>query len=264
MRIDRRRAFTLVELLVVIAIIALLIAMLLPVLSRAKEAASRTVCLSNHKQLLLACSFYANDNKGSLPHCNWLGQENVARVPGWLYDSTVPNDARGFKTLDALKKGALWRYIKSEKVYMCPLEVVPPRAGETVRTIGSYGFNGSVNNFGNPPAGPVLYSKLAKFKSSDIIIWELDEYFHTVNPGVNIFNDGSNFPQEGITPRHGAKGAKDTSTAAGRQSKAGAIVGCAGMSVEWITVQEYFKIALDPNTAVKNRLWNNQFTANGR
>src|SRR5687768_8439473 len=108
-----RRAFTLVELLVVIAIIAVLIAMLLPVLSRAKEAASRTVCLSNHKQLLLASSFYANDNKGYLPHCNWLGQEDTARVPGWAYDSTVPNGPGNYKTLDALKRGALWRYIKS-------------------------------------------------------------------------------------------------------------------------------------------------------
>src|SRR5438132_9239166 len=74
MRIDRRRAFTLVELLVVIAIIALLIAVLLPVLARAKESANRTICLNNHKQILLAISFYANDNKCYVPHCNWLGQ----------------------------------------------------------------------------------------------------------------------------------------------------------------------------------------------
>src|SRR3954468_4608076 len=105
MRSALRRAFTLVELLVVIAIIALLIAMLLPVLGRAKEQANRVVCLSQHKQLLLACSFYANDNKGVLPHCNWLTQEDAARVPGWLYDASRPKVYP--KTEDDLKSGAL-------------------------------------------------------------------------------------------------------------------------------------------------------------
>src|SRR5207253_5089862 len=117
MRIDRRRAFTLVELLVVIAIIALLIAVLLPVLARAKESANRTICLNNHMQILLAISFYANDNKGYVPHCNWLGQEDTARVPGWCYDSTVPNDAKGCKTEVALKRGALWKYILNTRIY---------------------------------------------------------------------------------------------------------------------------------------------------
>jgi len=268
MKTKRRRAFTLVELLVVIAIIAVLIAVLLPVLARAKEGANRSVCLSNHKQILLAISFYANDNKGFVPHCNWLGQENTANVPGWLYDPKVPNDPRGYKTLDALKGGALWKYMRSEKLYKCPLDIIPPRNAETVRTISSYGFNGSVNNFGNAfGTFPVPYSKLAKWKPSDIIVWELDEYFHTVSGGVNIFNDGSNFPSEGITPRHGSsQTAKDTSTPAGMKSNNGAIVGCAGMSVEWISVREYFEKEVNPpapfNT-MKTRLWNNQFTPNG-
>src|SRR5688572_5861073 len=151
MRTLCRRAFTLVELLVVIAIIALLIAILLPVLGRAKEQANRVVCLSQHKQLLLACSFYANDNKGYLPHCNWLGQEITARVPGWLYDGASPAGPGGFKTETNLKTGALWRYIRNAKLYKCPLDNVPVRAGEVVRTITSYGFNGSINGFG---AGP--------------------------------------------------------------------------------------------------------------
>ena len=142
------------------------------------------------------------------------------------------------------------------------MDNVPVRAGETVRTITSYGFNGSINGFGAGP--PVPYSKLAKFKSSDIIIWELDEYFHTVGGGVNIFNDGSNFPHEGISPRHGMRSAKDTSTTAGKNSNAGAIISCAGMSVEWITVKDYYRIADDPNTTDKNRLWNSQFSRNGR
>jgi len=257
MRIALRRAFTLVELLVVIGIIALLIAMLLPVLGRAKEQANRVVCLSNHKQIMMAVAFYCNDNKGYVPHCNWLGQEDAARCPGWCYDSAVPNVA-GFKTEVALKAGALFRYIRSPKIYRCPFDREPyNRPGQTVHPITSYGFNGSVNGYGR--SGPVPFFKLTQFKPSDIIMWELDEFW---TGGANIFNDASNFPPEGITMRHGARGAKDTNTAAGRNnSSAGAIVSTAGMSVEWITVKDYFKEAND--TGVRTRLWNTPDRANG-
>jgi prepilin-type N-terminal cleavage/methylation domain-containing protein len=57
-----KRAFTLIELLIVIAIIALLAALLLPVLSRAKSAARRTVCISNTRQINLGLRLYADDH----------------------------------------------------------------------------------------------------------------------------------------------------------------------------------------------------------
>ncbi len=66
-RSSAARGFTLIELLVVIAIIAVLASLLLPSLSRAKQAAHRTRCTSNEKQLALALKMYADDNNGLFP-----------------------------------------------------------------------------------------------------------------------------------------------------------------------------------------------------
>ncbi len=61
------RAFTLIELLVVVSILALLLALLLPALSRARDAGRRVACVSNIRQIVAGCSMYAIDNKGRLP-----------------------------------------------------------------------------------------------------------------------------------------------------------------------------------------------------
>jgi len=67
----QRRGFTLVELLVVIGIIALLISILMPSLSRARQSANLVSCQSNFKQVYTSLSFYANENKGFLPYASF-------------------------------------------------------------------------------------------------------------------------------------------------------------------------------------------------
>jgi prepilin-type N-terminal cleavage/methylation domain-containing protein/prepilin-type processing-associated H-X9-DG protein len=127
-----KRGFTLIELLVVIAIIAILMAILMPALSRVKEQGKRIVCESNLKNLSLAWIMYADENDGKivdgaggynysysgLTETAWVGQ-------AWGANWNQPNAATVGILTDAQKKkaiedGALWEYAKDMGVYKCP------------------------------------------------------------------------------------------------------------------------------------------------
>jgi prepilin-type N-terminal cleavage/methylation domain-containing protein len=144
--------FTLIELLVVIAIIALLMAILLPALSRAREGGKRAVCLNQIKQLQSAWNMYCDDSDEKVPvgdvYYSWsyLGTDaddkQIQPQSGWNElphqwphnpiispDPSRVSSAIMQRAIDnpkeadwyhAIEEGTLWKYVRDHKIYQCP------------------------------------------------------------------------------------------------------------------------------------------------
>lgn len=111
----KHKGFTLIELLVVIAIIAILAALLLPVISRSEEQARKIQCINDMKQLALAWIIYANDNNDWLAH-NWALGNNPPR--SWCMDTPEINSNP--TDITAITNGTLFPYAVQIPIYHCP------------------------------------------------------------------------------------------------------------------------------------------------
>lgn len=206
--------FTLVELLVVIGIIALLISILLPALSRARENANRVACESNLHQIGMAFFMYTGDNKGWFPCCAVFGGQlgygsTTAPVGmpatwiGWPEDWIVWRNKQPSDPLE----GSIVKYLNnpsSGKVMICPSD---DAANRSITTTGAYPYSYAMNSYlsygtcYNPYATPPLdqpgtakpYNNLrwqadyawriSQVKHSDQIIMVYEEDEHSLRDG---------------------------------------------------------------------------------
>jgi prepilin-type N-terminal cleavage/methylation domain-containing protein len=155
----RHRGFTLIELLTVIATIAILAALLLPVLSKAKIKAQRTACQSNLRQLGFAWAMYKDDDNGLLAE-----SYPVNNPEAWVQGNMTKLSDVG--NAELIRQGKLYPYNRSVPLYHCPTDAGVTIGGtmtgtgvmvggtvyETVRSYSMNGFMGARD----PKLGPIV------------------------------------------------------------------------------------------------------------
>lgn len=166
--LNRTRGFTLIELLVVVAIIALLIAILLPSLGRARDQARTTVCAANQRSLAQSCLTYATEWQSSLPPMPTVSAPTQAPYENWCPDKmndinvgTSTGYPGGYQLLNYTG------YIKSVRSFYCPSPRTPfsyvPAMGDTwmkngvwapvTNKVGHFGYSFQVHTTMNPGNG---------------------------------------------------------------------------------------------------------------
>ena len=182
----KRLAFTLVELLVVIGIIALLISILLPALSRAREQANGVACLSNLRQIAIALHLYADQNRDRFPAPAWIGDP---QPDDWIYWQ---------KNRDP-KEGSLVPNLGgyTAKVLRCPSDEVDlhhQTSGSSTDPVDKYLFSYTVNesicnHFNRVNKKRLLVRSQIRHSSNKILV--LDESSTTIDDGCWFSVGGS-------------------------------------------------------------------------
>jgi len=215
------KGFTLIELLVVIAIIAILAAILLPALSRARQQALSTQCVNNLRQLYLACAMYASEHNGR--YCP-AAPDIMVGFGGrtrWHGKRATPDPNTSFDP----KKGPLAEYLPDARVKECPVFTEFRRKGEVPNAFesgtGGYGYNAAYiggTAYANPypasmtettldvrvsnPAEVVMFADAAMPQEGHIVEYSFIEPPLYVDPGHPHGDKDGEFANPSIHFRH--------------------------------------------------------------
>ncbi len=191
--------FTLIELLVVISIISMLMSIMLPGLSRARELGKRVVCLNNLRQLTLAWYFYANDNDDRLcsPDTYWND------TPGssyWVADGPALSSNNIGGTEIAIERGILWPYTEqTTDLYKCK--------SDASGFLRSYSISNTMGGYAHGRIRP-FHSQDISGSSRKIVFIDADSRTRWIESSFRPINVSSTTPRwriensHNITARH--------------------------------------------------------------